>query len=146
MKWKSTTLQMIWVYDKKDKDKMVSQRDLCSPPLAKHQNHNWLLSESESCAVMSHSLQCHGLYSPWNSPGQNTGVGSLSLLQEIFPTQGLNSDLPQWRQILYQLSPKGSLNCWITTNKKRLEPTKKDIIQPKTKKSQWDGRRETFVI
>ena len=35
---------------------------------------------------MSDSLQPHGLYSPWNSPGQNTGVGSLSLLQWIFPT------------------------------------------------------------
>ena len=33
----------------------------------------------------------HGLYSPWNSPGQNTGVGRLSLLWEIIPTQGLNS-------------------------------------------------------
>ena len=33
------------------------------------------------------SLQPHELYSPWNSPGQNTGVGSLSLLQGIFPTQ-----------------------------------------------------------
>ena len=38
---------------------------------------------------MSNSWQPHGLYSPWNSPGQNTGVGSLSLLQGIFPTQGL---------------------------------------------------------
>ena len=37
-----------------------------------------------------HSLQPHGLHSPWNSPGQNTGVGSLSFLQGIFPTQGLN--------------------------------------------------------
>ena len=36
---------------------------------------------------MSDSLRPHGLYSPWNSPGQNTGVGSLSLLQGIFPTQ-----------------------------------------------------------
>ena len=36
---------------------------------------------------MSHSLRPHGLYSPCNSPGQNTGVGSLSLLQGIFPTQ-----------------------------------------------------------
>ena len=34
-----------------------------------------------------------GLYSPWNSPGQNTGVGSLSLLQGIFPTQGSNPGL-----------------------------------------------------
>ena len=46
------------------------------------------------------------LYSPWNSPGQNTGVDSLSLLQGIFPTQGLNSGLPHCRQILYQLSHK----------------------------------------
>ena len=49
-----------------------------------------------------------GLYGPWNSPGQNTGVGSLSLLQEIFPTQGLNPGLPHCRQILYQLSHQGS--------------------------------------
>ena len=48
------------------------------------------------------------LYSPWNSPGQNTGVGSLSLLQGIFPTQGLNPGLLHWRQILYQMSHKGS--------------------------------------
>ena len=39
-------------------------------------------SESESHSVMSDSLRLHGLYSSWNSPGQNTGVGSLSLLQE----------------------------------------------------------------
>ena len=49
-----------------------------------------------------------GLYSPWNSPGQNAGVGSLSLLQGIFPTQGSNPGLPHCRQILYQLSHKGS--------------------------------------
>ena len=38
---------------------------------------------------MSDSLRPRGLiqYSPWNSPGQNTGAGGLSLLQEIFPTQ-----------------------------------------------------------
>ena len=39
---------------------------------------------------MSGSLRSHGLYSPWNSPGQNTEVDSLSLLQGIFPTEGLN--------------------------------------------------------
>ena len=43
--------------------------------------------ESESCSVVSNTLRPHGLYSPWNSPGQNTGVGSLSLLQGIFPIQ-----------------------------------------------------------
>ena len=46
----------------------------------------------------------HGLYSQWNFPGQNTGVGSLSLLQEIFPTQGSNPALLHCRWILYQLS------------------------------------------
>ena len=48
----------------------------------------------------------HGLYSPWNS-GQNTGVGSLFLLQGIFPTQGSNPGLPHCRWILYQLSQQG---------------------------------------
>ena len=50
----------------------------------------------------------HGLYSPWNSPGQDTGVGSLSLLQGIFLTPGSNPGLPHCRQILYQLSHQGS--------------------------------------
>ena len=57
---------------------------------------------------MSNSLRPHGLYSPWNSLGQNTGVGSLSLLQGIFPTQGSNPGLLHCRQIFYQLSHKGS--------------------------------------
>ena len=65
-------------------------------------------SESERSSVVSDSLRPHGLYSPWNSPGQNTGVGSLSLLQGIFPTQGLNPGLPHSRWILYQLSYEGS--------------------------------------
>ena len=47
-------------------------------------------------------------YSPWNSPGQNTGVGSLSLLQRIFLTHGSNPGLPRCRRILYQLNHKGS--------------------------------------
>jgi len=69
-------------------------------------------SESESHSVVSSCLRPHGLHSPWNSPGQNTGVGSCSLLQGIFPTQGLNSGLPHCRQILYQLSHKGSPQMW----------------------------------
>ena len=47
----------------------------------------------ESCSVMCNSLQPHGLYSPWNSPGQNTGVGTHSFLQRIFPTQESNPGL-----------------------------------------------------
>ena len=58
----------------------------------------------KSRSVVSDSLWPHGLYSPWNSLGHNTGVGSFSLLQGIFPTQGWNPDLPHCRQILYQLS------------------------------------------
>ena len=69
-------------------------------------------TESESRSVMSDSLPPHGLYSPWNFLGQNTGVGSLSLLQGIFPTQGLNSGFPHCRWILYQLSHKGSPRIW----------------------------------
>ena len=45
---------------------------------------------------------------PRNSPGQNTGVGSLSLLQGTFPTQGSNPGLPHYKWILYQLSHEGS--------------------------------------
>ena len=61
-----------------------------------------------SRSLMSDSLQLHGLYSPWNSPGQNTEAGGLSLLQGIFPTRGLNPGLLHCGQILYQLSHKGS--------------------------------------
>ena len=64
----------------------------------------------ESCSVVSDSLRPHGLCSPWNSPGQNTGVGSLSLLQGIFPAQELNQGLLYYRWIFYQLSSQGSPN------------------------------------
>ena len=69
---------------------------------------SWDWFEIESCCIVSDSLRPHGLYSPWNSLGQNTGVGSLSLLQGLFPTQELNPGLPHCRRILYKLSPKGS--------------------------------------
>ena len=59
---------------------------------------------SESHSVVSDSWP----HSPSNSPGQETGVGSFSLLQEIFPTQVLNPGPPHGRQILYQLSYQGS--------------------------------------
>ena len=62
----------------------------------------------ESRSVMSNFLQPHGLCSLWNSPGQNTGVGSLSFLQGIFPTQGSNPGLPHYRQILF--------TSWATSN------------------------------
>ena len=55
----------------------------------------------ESCLVVSNSLRPRGLYSPWSSPGQNSGVGSCFLSQGIFP------GLPHCRRILYQLSHQG---------------------------------------
>ena len=65
------------------------------------------MKRSESYSVVSDYLQPHGLCSPWNSPDQNTRVGSLSLLQGIFPTQALN-----W----------GLLNCrtpWFNAGSRR---------------------------
>ena len=59
-------------------------------------------------SVVSDCLQFHGLYSQSNSLGQNTGVGSLSLLQVIFPIQESNQGLLHCRWILYQLSYQGS--------------------------------------
>ena len=53
---------------------------------------------------MSNSLLPYGLYSPWNYTDQNTGEGSCSLLQGIFPTQGLKPGLLHCRQTLNQLS------------------------------------------
>ena len=74
----------------------------------KIQNIKQQYCKSESRSVESDSLLPHGLYSPWNSPGQNTGVGSFSLFQGIFPTQGSNRVLWHGRQIFYQLSHQGS--------------------------------------
>ena len=49
---------------------------------------------SVSRSVMSNSLRPHGLSNPWNSPGQNTGVGSLSILQRIFQNPGMEPRSP----------------------------------------------------
>ena len=57
---------------------------------------------------MKVAQSCLTLCNPsWNSPGKNAGVGSCSLLQEIFPTQELNPGLLHHRRILYQLSYRG---------------------------------------
>ena len=68
----------------------------------------WLTHESESRSVVSDSLPPHGLYSPWNSPGQNTGVGSRSPLQGIFPTQDQAQVPSLWADSLPS-EPQGSL-------------------------------------
>ena len=56
---------------------------------------------TQSCLTLCDPMDC-----PWDSPGQNTGVGSLSLLQEISAAQGSNPGPPHCRWVLYQLSHK----------------------------------------
>ena len=67
---------------------------------------------SESRSVESDSLRSHGLYSPWNSPGQNTGVGSLSFLQGIFPTQWLNPGLPHYMRFFTSWATREAQEYW----------------------------------
>ena len=71
-----------------------------------------------------------GLYSQWNSPGQNTRVSSLSLLQGIFPNQGSNPGLPHCRQILYQLSHKGNPRRILDSQQNSAEGTESSHIPP----------------
>ena len=59
---------------------------------------------AQSCPTLCDPMGC----SSWNSPGQNAGVGCLSLLQRIILTQESNQGLLHCRQILYQLSYEGS--------------------------------------
>ena len=61
---------------------------------------------TQSCLTLCHPMDYNR---PWNSPGQNTAVGSLTLLPGIFPTQGSNLGLPHCRRILHQLSYQGIL-------------------------------------
>ena len=82
---------------------------------------------AQSCPTLCDPTDC-----PWNSPGQNTGVGSHSLLQGIFPTQGLNPGLLHGRRILYHLSHQGSLNWQVTQRPRHYRKQlcrKKDVIK-----------------
>ena len=62
---------------------------------------------SESCSVVFYSLRLHGLYSPWNSPGQNTGVGSISLLQGNLPNPGIEPRSPALQADSLPAEPPG---------------------------------------
>ena len=62
-----------------------------------HYKSEWVKA-AQSCPTLYDAMDY--TYSPWNSPGQNTGVGSISLLEEIFPTKRLNPGLPHSRWIL----------------------------------------------
>ena len=78
-----------------------------------HGEQPWV-SEWVKVAHSRPTLRHHGLCSPWSSPGQKTGVGSLSLFQGIHPTQGWNPGLPRCRWVLDWLSQKGS--PWTAIN------------------------------
>ena len=86
---------------------------------------SWTIKKAERWRIDAFELWCWrrllrvpwtARSGPWNSLGRNTGVGSLSVLQEIFPNQGSNPCLPHCRRILYQLSHKGSPRIleWVT--------------------------------
>ena len=70
-------------------------------------------SETESRSVVSNSLRPHGLYSPWDYLGHNTGVGSLSLLQGTFPAQGSNPGLLHCRRITSWFTREAQLSFII---------------------------------
>ena len=107
-------------------------------------------SESGSRSFTSDSWWPQGLHSLWNSLGQNTGVGSCSLLQGIFPTQRSNPSLLHCRQILYQLSHKGSplvegtnfniikVHIWQTHNKHHSQQRKAENISSKDQEQDKD--------
>ena len=90
--------------------------------------------------MVSDSLWPRGLYSPWNSLGQNTGMGSLSLLQGFFPTQGSSPGLTHCRWIIYKLSHKGS-SSYVRGKSKRSLPTlvSKSYKSPGRDRNVWLG-------
>ena len=75
---------------------------------------------SQSCPTLCSPTDCRLLCS-WNSPGKITGVGSHSLLQRNFPTQGLNPGLLHCRQILYCLSCREVLPLYYRTHQQSLD-------------------------
>ena len=97
---------------------------------------NLKMKVAQSCPTLCDPVGY--IYSPWNSPGHNTGVGSLSLLQGIFPTQGSNPGVLHCRWILYQLSHKGSLRIleWVAyplsrgSHSQTRRQTNKEIMGP----------------
>ena len=86
------------------------------------------------CVLVTHLcltlwLQPSSFLCPWNSLGKNTGVGSHSLLQGIFPTQESNPGLTHCRQILYCLSHQGSpSNVYYICNKMEKTVLFKDLF------------------
>ena len=153
---------MYWLHDKDQSIILFKNFNYLKMMISKRhlECRSTQIQPSESCSVITDSLQPHGLYSPWNSLGQNTGVGSLSLLQGSFPTQGSNPNLLHCRQILYQLSHKGSpdsakihsnilgipylLSLFLLSGIQRYKM--KEIVQALSKLTVWRGRQVKKVI
>ena len=93
---------------------------------------------NESHSVVSDSLQPHGIYSPWNYPGQNTGVGICSLLQGIFPTHGLKPDL---LHCIYKCIAKKTGQFWEKNSMHQTSETSKYIVYSETR-SMWIQLRQ----
>ena len=110
----------------------ISSRKISCLWGGKNINYHWKWKQfSQSCPTLWDPVD-----SPWNSPSQNTGVGSLSLLQGIFLTQGLNPGLLHCRRILYQLSSVQLLSRlrlfatpWITACQASLSITSSEFTQ-----------------
>ena len=95
---------------------------------------------------MSDFLRPHGLYNPWISPGKNTGVGSLSFLQGIFPS-GSNPEIPHCRWMLYHLSHEGNPRIlgWVaytfsSRSSRPRNPTRVSSLQAYSLTTELSGR------
>ena len=86
---------------------------------------------AQSCLTLCIPIDCSlpGSSVHGDFPGKNTGVGCHTLLQRIFPTQGLNPGLPHCRQILYSLSHQGSPNT----------PTRRAKFEKTDSTKYWQG-------
>ena len=92
---------------------LYSPGDYMQYPVRNHNGKGYFKEKKVKVKVTQSCPTLCEPYSSWNSLGQNTGVGSLSLLQGIFPTQGSNPGLPHCRQILYQLYFKECVFVYI---------------------------------
>ena len=110
-----------------------TQHLLFNPYLSLSGEYSWSLSNTglsfvspykkmkvaQLCLTFCNSMDC----SLWNSPGQNTGMGSLSVLQGIFPTPESNRGLLHCGWILYQLSYQGNIWGFFSVNTHSYYPT-----------------------
>ena len=94
----------LWYYLLRFKNKIdnyYSRIDSCD------KTNSLAFPKSKGHSVVSNSLRPHGLYSPWNSPGQHTGVGSLSLLQGDLPNPGIEPRSPTLQADSLPTKPQG---------------------------------------